>query len=84
MTSIAQLRRSLEAISKRAQPPQGPRRKLTTAENRQEFERILAKLESLPADAPSFPRTPAEAAREREILAELDRILATMNRLGPS
>jgi CHASE3 domain sensor protein len=46
---------------------------MTTSENREEFARILAKIESLPADAPVYPEGLVEA------YAEIDRVLAVMD-----
>jgi hypothetical protein len=50
------------------------RKKPTTAEARQEIDRILAKVESLPADAPPHPDTRGL----REAQRALDRVLAVL------
>jgi hypothetical protein len=73
----AKLRRQLEACERRV-PPACRHRKATTAWNRQELDRILDHLSSLPPDAPAIKLTPAEATREREILAELDAMIAEL------
>jgi hypothetical protein len=69
----------LRAIKNRIRklgPRPGQRRKPTTSETRQELDRILAKLESLPTDAPPHPDTTGLAAAE----AELDRMLAVIDK----
>jgi putative NIF3 family GTP cyclohydrolase 1 type 2 len=48
---------------------------LTTAENRQELDRILTEIDRLPADAAPHPDSTGLA----EALAEIDRVLAAMD-----
>lgn len=58
-------------------------RKLTTAEARQELDRILDKIDALAAaGAPAAKLTPAEAARAREIDAELEAMIAEIDENG--
>lgn len=81
MTTVADLRRQVAELGRRSRrpPPTQPKR-LTTAENRLAFDQLLAKIDYLAAtNAPAPKLTPAEAVREREILAELDAFVATMD-----
>jgi hypothetical protein len=73
--NFAGLRSQVEALAKRARPRPGRRRKLTTAENRQELDRILTEIDRLPADAAPHPDSTGLA----EALAEIDRVLAAMD-----
>jgi len=62
-------------IAKLGPKPPGWQRKPTTSETRQELQRILAHVESLPADAPPHP----DSRGLVEAQQELDRILAAMD-----
>ena len=75
MKSLDSLRRQVAALAKRAQPRPGRRRRLTTAENRQELDRILTEIDRLPADAAPHP----DSTGLVEALAEIDRVLAVMD-----
>jgi hypothetical protein len=78
LTTITQLRRQLGAIAKRTQPPQGPRRRLTTVENQQELDRVLAEIGTRPPyTGPSDPVMLAAAQ------LECARVLAILQRLTP-
>jgi len=68
--SLASLRSQIEALAKRAQPRPGRPHRLTTSESREALDSILAKIDGLPADAPTYPEGLTEA------YAELDRVLA--------
>jgi hypothetical protein len=65
--------RSQVAVARAAMPTPRPHR-LTTSENREEFARILAKIESLPAGTPPHPDTTGLA----ETYAEIDRVIARL------
>jgi hypothetical protein len=73
--SVANLKKRLTRLA----PRPGQRRKLTTSENRQALDQILAKLDCLPADAPPHPDTTGLAEAQREV----DRVLAVMERPAP-
>lgn len=76
MTSISSLRAKIERLKALVESKRiGPQRKPTTFETRQELDRILAKLENLPADASPHPDTRGLA----EARAEIDRVLAVMD-----
>jgi hypothetical protein len=70
-TTITSLRAQVAALAAAAQPRRAHRR--TTAEGRQELDRIL----ELIADAP--PPTPAQKAECAAVYAELDSILARLD-----
>jgi hypothetical protein len=67
--------RAIENRLRKLGPRPGSRQKPTTAEARQALDRILAKLESLPADDPPHP----DSRGLREAEAELDRMLAVLD-----
>ena len=73
--NLHSLRHRLDRVRDATTPPTPRSRKPTTAESRQEFDRILAKLESLPPDAPPHP----DSRGLVEARQELDRILAEMD-----
>jgi hypothetical protein len=78
---IAKMRTRLETAERRAGTKPAPRRrrpKPTTAETRQELDRILAHIESLPPGAPA--NTEPGHPTVEEARRELDRVLASMSK----
>ena len=73
--NLSGLRSRIARAGAAVTPRPGRRRKLTTAENRQELDRILTEIDRLPADAAPHPDSTGLA----EALAEIDRVLAVMD-----
>jgi hypothetical protein len=67
-------------IAKLGPKPPGWQRKPTTAEARQELDRLLAKMENMPVDPNPPEPTPAEARQIAWAQAECDRMLAEMDK----
>ncbi len=78
MINLSSLRGQIERLRILAES-ESPRRKPTTSEIRNELERVLAEIESRPADAPPHP----DVTGLREAQQELARVLVVLNRLYP-